>query len=100
FYSSVIGEEDDVPQKCEAWINRAIVIQHLKSTAMWAVIQIQDILGMEETLRRENPDDERINIPSDNKHVWNYRMHIHLEDLIMAREFNEDLRREILLAGR
>ena len=65
FYNHVLGHYGDAPVYCEAWVNRAIVIQHLYSPAMWSIFQLQDILGMSETLRRENPHEERINVPAD-----------------------------------
>jgi len=81
-------------------VNRAIVLQHLYSPAMWSIFQLQDILGMSETLRRENPHEERINNPAIDKHYWRYRMHISLEDLIGQKEFNEELKDYVVHSGR
>jgi 4-alpha-glucanotransferase len=67
---------------------------------MWSVFQIQDILGMSEDTRRKNPADERINVPSDPKHYWQYRMHINLEQLVDATEFNDELKQYIYSSGR
>lgn len=53
---------------------------------------MQDILGMSEKLRRENPKEERINDPANPNHYWNYRMHIGLEQLIKEKDFNKELR--------
>ena len=46
---------------------------------------------MSETLRRENPLEERINNPANPKNYWQYRMHISLEDLLKQKEFNVEL---------
>ncbi|HEX4875100.1 MAG TPA: 4-alpha-glucanotransferase [Chitinophagaceae bacterium] len=100
FYNHVMGQWGDAPYFCEAWINRAIVLQHLYSPAMWSIFQLQDILGMSETLRRENPHDERINNPANPKNYWQYRMHISLEELIRQKEFNEELKGYIANSGR
>lgn len=100
FYNNLLGQYGDAPQFCEAWINRAIVLQHLYSPAMWSIFQLQDILGMSETLRRENPHEERINNPAFDKHYWQYRMHITLEDLIKQKEFNEELKGYVVHSGR
>jgi 4-alpha-glucanotransferase len=67
---------------------------------MWSIFQLQDILGMSETLRRENPNDERINNPANPKHYWQYRMHLFLEDLIKEKEFNEELKGYVEHSGR
>ncbi len=100
FYNNILGQWGDAPQYCEAWINRAIVLQHLYSPAMWSIFQMQDILGMSENLRRENPHQERINNPAYDKHYWQYRMHINLEDLIKEKEFNEELKGYVEHSGR
>src|SRR5579871_4613997 len=100
FYNYELGQWGDAPYFCEPWINKAIVIQHLYSPAMWSIFQLQDLLGMSETIRRENPHDERINIPSDPKNYWKYRMHISLEDLIRQKDFNEELRSYVESSGR
>jgi len=91
FYTQILGQRGSAPYFCEAWINRAIVLQHLYSPAMWSIFQIQDLLGMSEEIRRENPQEERINIPADPNHYWRYRMHITLEQLIKENDFNKEL---------
>ncbi|HYM92857.1 MAG TPA: 4-alpha-glucanotransferase [Chitinophagaceae bacterium] len=100
FYNNMLGQHGEAPVYCESWINRAIVLQHLYSPAIWGIFQMQDILGMSETLRRENPNEERINVPANPNHFWNYRMHINLEDLIKAKEFNEELKGYVVHSGR
>jgi 4-alpha-glucanotransferase len=55
---------------------------------------------MDENIRRENPNDERINIPANPKHYWKYRMHLMLEDLIKEKSFNEQLREMLKSSGR
>jgi 4-alpha-glucanotransferase len=100
FYNYILGQWGDAPPTCEAWINKAIVIQHLQSPALWVTFQLQDLLGMNETLRRANPNEERINIPAIPKHYWRYRMHITLEQLLKEKEFNSELEEYIKDAGR
>ncbi|WP_276503316.1 4-alpha-glucanotransferase [Terrimonas pollutisoli] len=100
FYNQVLGQWGDAPYFCESWVSRAIILQHLYSPAMWSIFQLQDILGMSDTLRRENPHDERINNPAVPKHYWRYRMHISLEDLIKEKDFNEELKGYVIHSGR
>ena len=92
FYNEVLGQWGEAPWYCEPWINRAIVAQHFQSPAMWAIFQLQDLLGMDGDLRRENPNEERINIPANPKHYWRYRMNLTLEALQKADGFNAGLR--------
>jgi 4-alpha-glucanotransferase len=100
FFNNVLEEQGSAPYFCESWINRAIVLQHLYSPAMWSIFQLQDLLGMNEKLRRQDPHEERINVPANSNHYWNYRMHIGLEQLIKEKEFNEELKDYITNSGR
>lgn len=100
FFNHELGQHGNAPFYCEAWINKLIVLQHLYSPAMWSIFQLQDLLGADENLRRENPNDERINVPANPKHFWCYRMHLTLEDLQQQESFNNDLKKYILLSGR
>ncbi len=100
FYNIILGEQGTAPYFCEPWINRAIVLQHLYAPAMLSIFQLQDLLGMSDNLRRENPNEERINIPANPNHYWNYRIHISLEDLIRQKQFNAELKDYIVNSGR
>jgi 4-alpha-glucanotransferase len=100
FYNTEMGQPGNAPVYCEAWINKAIVLQHLYSPAMWSVFQLQDLLGMDEQIRRSNPQEERINIPANPKHYWQYRMHIGLEELLAADAYNEELKGYVAASGR
>ena len=100
FYNNILGHYGASPFFCSGSINRDIVIQHLYSPAMWSIFQLQDILGMSETLRRQNPSDERINIPSNPKHYWRYRMQMTLEDLINETAFNTAFKGYVSASGR
>lgn len=100
FYNNILGKYGASPFYCEPWINRDILIQHFYSPAMWCIFQIQDMLGMSESLRREDPSQERINQPANPKHYWRYRMHISLEDLLKETAFNEELGGYVAASGR
>ncbi len=100
FYNHELGQWGDAPIHCEAWINKAVLLQHLYSPAMWAIFQLQDYLGVDESIRRSNPNEERINVPANPKHYWRYRMHLSLEKLISATSFNHDWKTAINASGR
>ncbi|MFT4093474.1 MAG: 4-alpha-glucanotransferase [Niabella sp.] len=100
FYNHELGLGGEAPYFCEPWINRAIVLQHLYSPAMWSIFQLQDILGISAGLRRQDPGEERINVPANPQHYWRYRMHITLEALIKQKEFNKELKEYIHHSGR
>ena len=100
FYNMELGQWGEAPRHCPGWVNKAIVMQHIYSPAIWCIFQLQDLLGMDETLRREDPHSERINIPANSGHYWNYRVHMNLEDLLKEKEFNEELRNIVEAGGR
>ena len=100
FYNQELGRPGAAPESCEPWINQAIVEQHLASPAMWSIFQLQDLLGMDEQLRRANPEEERINVPANPKNYWRYRVHLTVEQLLEAASFNDTLKRAIARAGR
>lgn len=100
FYNYMLGHYGQAPFYCEPWINKEIVLQHLYSPAMWSIFLLQDLMGINEKLRRVNPGEERINIPSNSDHFWHYRMHIRLEDLLKQDEFNNDLKKYVHESGR
>jgi len=100
FFNYVLGEHGSAPHFCEPWINRAIIMQHFYSPAMWSIFQLQDLLGMSAELRRENPHEERINIPADPAHYWRYRMHMTLEQLLKEKEFTQQIKELVQKSGR
>ncbi len=100
FYNRELGQYGKAPAECEPWINKTILLQHFYSPAMWSIFQLQDLFGMSETLRRADPNEERINVPANPKHYWRYRMHINLEDLLKEDEFNKQLMEIVVASGR
>ncbi len=100
FYNDILQFDGEAPAYCEPTINKAIVKQHLESPSMCCIFQLQDIMGSNEKLRREIPQEERINNPANAKHYWQYRMHLNLEDLIIEEEFNNELLSCISESGR
>jgi 4-alpha-glucanotransferase len=67
---------------------------------MLVVLPLQDWLSMDVKLRRDNPNNERINVPAINPFYWKYRMHLTIEELINATEFNNRMREKIQQSGR
>jgi 4-alpha-glucanotransferase len=100
FYNFEMGHYGKAPESCTPSIVKEIILQHIYSPAMWSIFQIQDLLGMSEKLRRENPFEERINQPSDPNHFWKYRMHISLEELMKHKEFAKEFKTLLIQSGR
>lgn len=91
FFNNELHMQGEAPYYCEPWINESIVRQHLASPAMWSIFQIQDLFGIDGNLRRIMPSEERINIPSEIHHYWNYRVHISIEKLLDNKEFSDKI---------
>ncbi len=100
FYNHLLGHYGAAPYYCEPWIARDIILQHMQSPAMWSVFLLQDLMSIDPVTRREKPSDERINIPADPNHYWNYRMHLTLEFLLSQENFNNAIHGMVLATGR
>lgn len=100
FYHRVLALPGECPREMSGTIARAIIAQHLQSPAAFALFAWQDLMAMDERLRLADPEAERINVPSNRDHMWNYRMHISIEDMMSERAFNDALRAMIADSGR
>ena len=100
FFNVVLHEAGAAPYYAEPWICSRIIDMHLKSPSMLCVLPLQDWLSMDGTLRRQNPEDERINVPANSRHYWRYRMHLSIEELMAADDFNRQLSQMISGSGR
>ena len=100
YYNEALGCQGIAPEKCEPWICRNILEQHLWSPAMLVILPLQDWLSIDPGLRRENPADERINVPAICPYYWRYRMHITLDQLLEADAFNADVAAMVRNSGR
>ncbi len=67
---------------------------------MLCILPLQDWLSIHGVLRRDNPREEQINVPANPRHYWRYRMHISMEKLLEAGEFNSYLRDKVHNSGR
>lgn len=100
FYRDVLGMEGDAPDVCTPQICRRILEQHLSSPAMLAVFPLQDWLATDPALRAPDPYGERINVPSNPRHYWRYRMPLSLEELLAQTDFNSCIRSMVERSGR
>ena len=100
YYNQVLFRKGEAPVDCNPELCEQILQRHLLAPPMLTIIPIQDWLSIDAVLRRKNEEDERINIPANSRHNWNYRMHINLETLINNTGFNEKVTQMILKSGR
>jgi 4-alpha-glucanotransferase len=100
FFNRELGQPGEAPLEATPGIVAAVIRQHLASPAMWSIFQLQDLLGMDETLRRPDVEAERINVPAIPNYYWRYRMHLGLEKLSRSEQFISLTRGLVSLSGR
>ena len=101
FFEHALGHwGEQAPYYCEPWVAREVLVQHLHSPAMWAIFPLQDLLALNAGLRREDPQAEQINVPSNPAHFWKYRLHLDLEELQKQASYTEELARLLTDGGR
>lgn len=100
YFNSMLHRGGPAPHPLPGWLARDIVSRHLTSPSMLCILGIQDWMSIDETLRLDDPDAERINIPANPKHYWRYRMHVSIEELMKNKDFNGQVIDLINQAGR
>lgn len=100
YYNSVLHFWGDAPHHATPEICRLILRSTLNAASMLCIIPLQDWMSMSERLRNPNIMEERINIPSNPRHYWRYRMNLTIEELMKADDFNNDIRMLVEETGR
>ena len=100
YFNSMLYHEGNAPHPLPGWLARDVVSRQLASPSMLCVLSIQDWLAMDERIRLDDADAERINIPANPHHYWRYRMHVSLENLMADKSFTESIRNLIVQNGR
>lgn len=100
YYKEILGLEGEAPAEATAELCEKIVARHLASPSMLAILPLQDWLSLSEELRSDDIERERINIPAVAHHYWRYRMHLTLEKLLSASDYNERVKLLIASAKR
>ena len=100
FFKTILKEHGNAPYFCEPWVCKKIIQLHLQSPAMWSVFLLQDLMAIDGNVRRAIPAEERINDPANPSQVWNYRMHLPVEELMQANNLNLQLKQMIKESGR
>ena len=100
YYNVMLHRGDEAPHPLPGWLASDIVSRQLTCPSIICVTTLQDWLAMDESLRLPDANAERINIPSNPKHYWRYRMHLNIEDLMAKDSFNDKIRQMVVDAGR
>lgn len=100
YYNNVLQKYGAAPHPLPGWLARDIISRHLLCPSMLCILTVQDWFSVDEGIRLADANAERINIPSNPRHYWRYRMHLCIEDLMEAHDFNQNITDLIKESGR
>ena len=100
YFNSMLYRGGAAPHPLPGWLAKDIVSRHLTSPSMLCLLSFQDWMSIDEGLRLPDANAERINIPANPRHYWRYRMHITIEQLMAADDFNNEISTLIIQSGR
>ena len=92
YYVTMLQKEGRAPEQMPIQIAEEIIARHLYCPSMLCILQLQDWLAMDTELRSKQPQNERINSPSDYHNRWQYRMHLTIEQLLEATRYNNKVK--------
>ncbi len=99
-WKELLGRDGEPPAELSGELAETLICRQLASDAMLCVVPLTDLLAIDETLRREDADAERINDPANRHNKWRYRMHLTIDELAAAEKFNRRVRRLVAESGR
>ena len=100
YYNTMLGHYGTAPTVATPELCEEVVRNHLKSNSILCILSLQDWLSIDGKWRNPNVQEERINVPSNPRNYWRYRMHLTLEQLMKAEELNDKIRELIKSTGR
>ena len=71
-------------RKVTAKTLKKVMDKHLDSPSKWNIYPLQDLLDLDEKNWSPNPMDDQINVPSNAKNQWKWRMKMTIESLTAA----------------
>lgn len=100
YYNEILWKEGEAPKECTSDLCWQILINHLNSPSILAILPLQDWLSINDKYKKLNPETERINVPAIPDYYWQYRMHLNIEDLIEASDLNDEIKNMIDISQR
>ena len=94
------GLREKKKSKSQKEILTEIIKINLESPSFAVIIPLQDWFTLSDTLSQRDFNEERINIPSDPNHIWNYRIHKTIEEIACNNLFKSTLKNMISKSGR
>lgn len=100
YYNNSLHIDGIAPDTLPGWLAEKIVSRHLYSPSMLCLLSLQDWLAIDEEVRNPDANGERINIPSNPRHYWRWRMHLTMSELAGNSKLCEHIRELIAHSGR
>lgn len=100
YYNNMLGHYGIAPTIATPELCEEVVRNHLNSNSILCILSLQDWMSIDGKWRNPDVKEERINVPSNPRNYWRYRMHLTLEQLIKAKELNERISELIIHTGR
>lgn len=95
--STLKGWIDETKSTCSP---TDLIFNILSQPSVITIIPIQDWFSLSDKLSGRDPAEERINIPSDPDHNWNYRIHKTIEEIMDDNLFKNSVKKAVLESGR
>lgn len=91
YFNQQLQQWGTAPGDLEPELAEMIMKQHLYNNAMLAIFPIQEFFAINPELRNNQIEHERINNPAIFPYYWRYRMHLNLNELNKAKQFNQKI---------
>lgn len=92
YYQTMLGHYGAAPTVATPELCEEVVRNHLNSNSILCILSLQDWLSIDGKWRNPDVREERINVPSNPRNYWCYRMHLTIEQLMKTNELNEKIR--------
>jgi len=92
YFNLMLAHQGIAPTEASGSLCEEIIRRQLTSQSVLCILSFQDWLSIDSTVRNPTIEEERINIPSNPKNYWRYRMHLKLEELLKSITLNRRIR--------
>ena len=92
YYNNILQRYGIAPEECSKEIAEQIISNHLQASSMLTIIPLQDWFAIDDKMKQQNADTERINVPANPENYWCYRMHMTIEALLSSNNFNKKVK--------
>lgn len=92
YFNLMLSHQGIAPSEASGKLCEEIIRRQLTSESVLCILSFQDWISIDPSIRNPDIEKERINIPSNPKNYWRYRMHLTLEELLRNATLNYKIR--------